>query len=150
MPIKATLTLYLSCLLIRIYSNTFLAQYSRTTNNSINFTKLASVTGASNLLSRAPSIPFLRGAKTKNYPGVSKEGMLVASSISFPFPKALLEKLKMLQVSCFLLCCFSSLSASQAQHLQSCSKCWLWPCCFWGDCSFSFLLEAREMVFLVS
>lgn len=70
---QAELTLYLSRLLRRFYSNTFLAQHSRTTNISINFLKLASVTGGNNLLSRAPSIPFLHGSKLKNYPGVSKE-----------------------------------------------------------------------------
>lgn len=45
------MTLYLSLLLRRFYSNTFLAQHSRTSNISMNSIKLASIMGGSNLLS---------------------------------------------------------------------------------------------------
>lgn len=94
------MTLSLSLLLRRFYSNTFLAQHSRTTNISMNFIKLASIMGASNLLSRTPSTPFLPGSKTELLSRSFKASLLVASSISFPFPKAVTEKLKMLQASC--------------------------------------------------
>lgn len=133
------MTLYLSLLLRRFYSNIFLAQHSRTTNISMNFIKLASTTGASNLLSRTPSTPLFPGSKKELLSRRFKASLLAASSISFPFAKAVAEKLKMLQANCpesFSCCAVPRLSARRAQRLRSRSRRRLWPRCSRGDCSF--------------
>lgn len=90
-----------------------MAKHSRTTNISMNF-KLASVTGASNLLSRAPSIPFLHGSKTKNYPRVSKE--VCWWQVQSP---SLLQRLSLRSWKCFrwvVFCCAASLIWVPLRH----------------------------------
>lgn len=126
------MTLYLS-LLLRFYSNTFLAQHSRTTNISMNFIKLASITGARNLLSITPStLLLLPASKTELLSRSFKTRLLVASSISFTSPK-MLQQSHPESFSC-LAAPLVQVPVGHSKRLQSCSRHRLWPCCSWGDC----------------